>query len=168
MALTIEQFARRVRRFTMRTAVVAEPPLARAARRARSAVRRAIERTDLGRALWKSGKRDAPTLAITGVKVRRPRASEIVADFAVRGMPALIDQGGKTAAHTIQATGSGQLSFRGTNAFAGRIIKADEVRHPGAIVRRQNVVRPAIERSVGSFEGELADAMRELARRSFR
>lgn len=168
MAISIGQFRERVKRYAQEPARIDSVVKAfkKATNRARSATRRDIKRTTLGKKLWTRGKKGGPRLSIGKAKIGR-EGKGLVSKFKVKGMAAIIDQGGKTEAHTIRATSVGGLSFPGTNAFAGRIIKADEVRHPGSIVRRETSIKPAVERSLETFEGELAQAMETHANRTF-
>ena len=118
MAISIRQFRERARRYTREPARVdgIVKAFKKATGRARSAARREIKRTTLGAKLWGRGKKGGPRIAIGKAEIAREGKS-LTSKFKVRGMAAHIDQGGKTAAHTIRAR-SGSLSFPGTNAFA--------------------------------------------------
>ena len=168
MAISIAQFRERVKQYAREPARIESVVKAfkKATSRARSATRRDIKRTSLGKKLWARGKKGGPKLSIGKAKITR-EGKGLVSQFTVKGMAAIIEQGGKTAAHTIKARSGGGLSFPGTNAFAGRIIKAEEVRHPGSIVRREESIKPAVERALETFEGELAQAMETHANRTF-
>lgn len=168
MALTIEQFRQRVKRYA--GAPLELKPIVtsfkKAANRSRSATRREVKKTTLGKKLWARGKKGGPKLALTKTKLFR-KGLTILAAFKLRGLGALIEAGGETKAHLIKAKSGGGLSFEGTKAFAGRIIKTEQVQHPGSIVKREPTMKPAVEKAMVPFEQELAGVLRKHARRSF-
>lgn len=92
----------------------------------------------VGRALWlrrnskKKGISGTPPLVVTVGKVRQS-GGEYSSSLQEKGMAALIEKGGRTKAHKIQAKGSKLLHF----GSGGRWSFAKVVSHPGSMVQAQ-------------------------------
>ena len=169
MATTIDEFRKRlgILASTGQIDKAMKPPMRLALRLAKKEIRRSLKATPLGAALWKGSKASRsgkPRLSVGKSTVARG-SSGLEAKFSLKGVAAMIDKGGKIDSHKIRPRGATELAFPGSGSFSGNVVRVREVNHPGAIVRRENIVAPILRRGVRDLERDSAKALDGLTRR---
>lgn len=107
--------------------------LTRTTRRVATQVRKEIRTgSGIGRSIW--GQKAGGLTKQKLVSIIPPHASAdaIETGLSFRGIPKLVEQGGRIKAHVIKANRSKRLIFEGR---AGRTVVTHSVKHPGAAVR---------------------------------
>lgn len=121
--------------------------LRRMARRVKADAIKDIGSRGIGRRIW--GKKPAGLKKILKVeRVQVEGAGRLTVRLVSKGIPALIETGGATAAHDIKAhrrgpSGKRLLSFRA----AGGSGAVPEVRHPGSRIPQRQWISPAITKN---------------------
>ena len=155
MPMSIDQYRRRMRVLRKQMDKVALPTIRAHNAEVRKDARKQLRATGLGRALWRRRRRPSrsqPPLILRTLRTRLNRsAGAFQGGIKVKGMAAIIEQGGFVASHKIEAVNARFLVFQ----VGGLTIRTRSVQHPGANVRRRAFVQsgqrkaiPAIERTM--------------------
>jgi len=100
----------------------------------------AIRSKGVGRALW-GVKGKGARLMVKTVRVKRA-GDTYRSGVDLQGLAALMETGGKTKKHVI----TGNLSFPGTNKYAGNIVVTKRVNHPGSKIPATPSLGPTYRR----------------------
>jgi len=109
----------------------------------------------IGRAIWgrdvtsSGGARKGSNLP-TFIKLEKTRwtARGLEGALKAKGLPALVERGGRTRPHTITSKSDGVIKFS-LPSLPGGFGFAPKVKHPGAVVPSRPFMRPALEGHVG-------------------
>lgn len=113
----------------------------------------------IGRRIWGKNSKGLKKVLRTG-RVEKDGPGGFAITLTARGIPAMIETGGKIAAHVIKAfrrgpTGKRLLSFRKSGGSGA----VPEVQHPGARVPRRPWIQPALDRHVSQTERDIVAAV---------
>jgi len=137
-----------------------------ALRRGANAIRKdAIARfrsQGVGRRIFGSRKfRQKHTKGLIGVSRARDRGDQVELEIYAKGMAAIQEEGGTTAAHTIKP---GAFKLKGVPVLvfrvpSGLVITSKAVQHPGATHPRMPHLKPAIEKGIPDVSREIVAVM---------
>lgn len=146
-------------------------PVSKATRAARKDVKSRILKSTFGRGIWKGKIKDEPgrpRFMLSRSRVRRSTTLNWwVGSFKLSGMAAMIDLGGRLRRHTIKPKSASKLVFAGTGGLQGQTVVTRSVSHPGAVVRRQNIVKPALNRASRRLVPETIDGLQRVRAKFF-
>lgn len=121
----------------------------------------------IGRTIWGRHGKGAGLDKL--VYVGKPFGSEdgITLPVKLKGLPAMIEKGGKTAKHPITPTRGGRLAFPGTKQFAGQLILAKAVNHPGAHIRSHGFASQVLSNAGPEIIAEVSASIAKLKQKLF-
>lgn len=136
--------------------------LRRTARRVKADAIKDIGSRGIGRRIW--GKKPSGLKKLLKVERVRFDGAKLTVDLVSKGIPAMIESGGRTAAHDIKAQRRGPkgkrlLSFRA----AGGAGAVPEVRHPGSNIPQRPWISPAITKNEAQGAREIEAALNVFA-----
>lgn len=158
---TVPEFRERVRGMSKALNKVGLPIVRRYTSLVRKEARTGYRGTSIGKKLWGRGKRTgSPTLSLKTIRAVLSRTERAwVGGIKVKGMAAIMEQGGKTAPHIIRPRVSAYLYFP---SRSGGLIKASSVRHPGSQIRRYPVIQRAQKRTISEVRKSMETAISKL------
>lgn len=166
----VQELIYRNRLFAKRAARTIKNSLQRTLRRTATQVSKDIRSRGIGRAIWegKGGAGDIKRQKLITVIEPHAEGDSIVTGLKFRGVPRLIEEGGRTKAHPIVG-GKGKhglLIFEGrSGSFGGEgLVRKKRVQHPGGPVRRGGGGPGAtrLRQNRGLIEQDLNDSIRKL------
>lgn len=139
--------------------------LKRGVGRARKPALERLRASGVGRALTtrKKGLPGTPRLIVSVSRAKQTGPESFEVALQAKGMAALIDQGGRTKPHAIEAKSDQLLSFQ---ARDGRSVHVRRVSHPGSNVPRVSSLEPALRGAepgvAREIQLELGNAVKEV------
>lgn len=142
-------------------------PMNRKRNEAAKVARQDFKTRDPGKSIFASRgrpKTGVPPLIIRGrgARLSKTEGAFLVSIF-VLGMAALIEEGGRTKAHTIKPVRGRLLRFE---TATGNVFTRGPVRHPGSQIPKNAIAKRAVERTFRSLPPEIDRELVELVKRS--
>ena len=134
--------------------------LTRTLRRTATTVRKDIQRSGIGRTIW--GKKISGMVKQKLVTIIQPHASgeSIETGLRFRGIPRLIEEGGRMKAHPIGSRkgADGVIVFKGRTGW----VVTKGVKHPGSMVRAHGFGGSALRRDERLFADDVNASIRRV------
>lgn len=138
--------------------------LRRAASRGVTRARKNFSKRGIGRRIFGKNRSGLTKLVTVG----RPESgalAEASIEIKVKGIPGLMEEGGRTKPHRIKARSGSRLAFR---TRTGQLVRPAEVKHPGSRVPKTPGVEPELERISRDGQAEIQKGMDALIARGAR
>jgi hypothetical protein len=131
----------------------------RGARRVREESIKDISRKGLGRRIWGKKPKGLRKQVVAG-KVEKASPAGFSVEITVKGLPGMMELGGRTEAHDIKARKAGPkgkrlLSFRASGGEGA----VAEVRHPGSNIHKDPSVEPNLAKHSPQIERDITAAV---------
>jgi hypothetical protein len=119
-------------------------------------------RSGIGRSIWA---KKASTLSkqVYRMKVTK-RGEDLETGIKLKGIPALIEEGGRIAAHSIRPKSRPFLAFQASGRW---IFTRKPVQHPGSMVHRHGFAKAAMDREAPAIVEEMNRQIGVLKEESF-
>jgi len=163
---TIPEFRERVRGMSKLLDKVGLPIVRQYTALIRKEARTGYRGTSIGKKLWGRGRRTgSPTLSLKTIRAALSRSERAwVGGIKIKGMAAIMEQGGSTAPHIIRPRTAAYLYFPSPG---GGLIRASSVRHPGSRIRRYPVIERAQKRTLPEVKKAMERAVAKLFEERF-
>lgn len=137
------------RRFLREAARAIKNSLSRTLRRTATTVRRDVRTASgIGRSIWGRNASGLAKQKLVSIIEPRSRGEDIETGLKFKGLPRLIEEGGRIKPHPIKANRARRLVFEGRS---GRLVSIQQVRHPGMTVRSHGFGAAAIRQNEGAI-----------------
>jgi hypothetical protein len=122
--------------------------------------KRMVAESGVANTIWGKG---AKSLGAQ-VTLIKPRGTEegITTGIKLKGLAAMIEQGGTTAPHPIKAKNADRLVFLGTGKFSGGLVMTKTVNHPGSRIRPHGIAARELQGAGPDCLREVSDAIAKL------
>lgn len=162
---TVDRLVEQSQAFRRSLARTLKNSFTRTLRRTATVVKKDVRGAGIGRSIW--GRNSSGLTKQKLIQTIEPRSDgdEIVTGLVLRGIPRIMELGGRLGPHRIKANRAKRLVFMGR---AGTLVSVGSVNHPGARVRPYGFAAHAIRRNEGMIVSDLDASVAKALDGAFR